>query len=298
MSATEQLSIGVFGAHGAQGGAIARALTDRGIRVRGLGRRPIPAGQGTEYLPADLGIPDQLQAAFEGLTALCFTLPLVYDSALTSRYAENVADAAAKAGVQRLVFNTNTRFPQSVTRTVGFETRRAAEEALRRSGLPVAVVRPTIYFENLLAPPVMRAVNEHGVLPYPVPERTPIAWMSLRDLGAAVAAVLETDPFAAGIHEIGGSELTGPQLADGLAQGIGRELVFAGIDPSDFEAGLVPVLGGDAASGVAGQYHWMGEQPDTRLMTGGADTLARLGVTATTVTGWAFEAWPGEATRP
>jgi NAD(P)H dehydrogenase (quinone) len=297
MSATDQLFTGVFGANGAQGGAIARALTDRGLRVRGLGRRPAPAGQGIEYLPADLGDVNELQAAFEGLTALCFTMPLVYDGELTSRYAENVAAAAVKAGVRRLVFNANTRFPQAPTRTAGFETRRAAEESLRRSGLPVAVVRPTVYLENLLAPPVMAAVNEHGVLPYPVPESTPIAWMSLRDLGAAVAALLAADEFAAETHEIGGEELTGRQLADGLAQGIGRTVAFSGLDPSDFESGLVPVLGEDAASGVAGQYHWMGERPDTRLMTGGTAALARLGVTPSTVTGWASEVWPTRTPR-
>lgn len=297
MTATDQLFTGVFGARGAQGGAIARALTDRGVRVRGLGRGPAPAGRGAEYLPADLGDPDGLQAAFEGLTALCFTMPLVYDSELTSRYAENVAAAAVKAGVRRLVFNANTRLPQSATRTAGFETRRAAEESLRRSGLPVAVVRPTVYLENLLAPPVVSAVDEHGILPYPVPERTPVAWMSLRDLGAAVAAVLTADEFAAETHEIGGEELTGRQLADGLAQGIGRAVAFSSVDPSDFEAGLVPVLGGDAASGVAGQYHWMGERPHTRIMAGGTAALARLGVTPSTVAGWASEAWPTKTPR-
>jgi uncharacterized protein YbjT (DUF2867 family) len=297
MAATDKMLIGVVGANGAQGGAVTHALISRGIRVRGLGRKYRPAGPEEEYRPANLGDPVGLRAAFEGLTAVCFTMPLVYDTELTAQYAGNVAAAAAQAGVQRLVFNANTRFPQQATQIAGFETRRAAEEALRRSGLPVAVVRPTVYLENLLAPPVTNAVNELGVLAYPVPAGTPIAWMSLRDLGAAVAAVLEAEEFDAGVHEIGGADLTGPELADALGQGIGRDVTFASLDPADFEAGLAPVLGSDAASGVAGQYHWMGGQADTKIMTGGTATLARLDVTPTTVTGWASQTWPGRAPR-
>ena len=57
MAVTDQSLIGVFGAHGAQGSAILRALIDRGVRMRGLVRRYAPTGGKGEYLRADMGDP-------------------------------------------------------------------------------------------------------------------------------------------------------------------------------------------------------------------------------------------------
>lgn len=292
MAVKDQTPTGVLGAHGAQGSAILRALAHRGIRTRGLIRRPGVTERGQEYLRADLGDRDELRAAFHGLSALCFTMPLIYDGDQTRRYAENVAEAAVRAGVERVVFNTNTRIPQSPTEVAGFETRRAAEEILRNCGIPVAIVRPTVYFENLLAPPVARAVNENGVLPYPVPEDTPIAWISLRDLGAAVAAVMAQDDFTDAIFDIGGVDLTGAELSGRLGRGTGQEVSFVSLDPSKFEAGLATDLGSDAARGVAGLYHWLSAHLDTALMSGGTAVLTQLGIEPITITDWATASWP------
>lgn len=219
-------------------------------------------------------------------------MPLIYDGDQTRRYAENVAEAAVRAGVERVVFNTNTRIPQRPTEVAGFETRRAAEEILRNCGIPVATVRPTVYLENLLAPPVVHAVNENGVLPYPVPEDTPIAWIGLRDLGAAVAAVLAQDDFTDASFDIGGVDLTGAELSEWLGRGTGQEVSFISLDPSHFEAGLATDLGSDTARGVAGVYRWLTAHPDAALMSGGAAALTQLGIEPITITDWAAASWP------
>ena len=60
--------IAVIGASGAQGGAVVRALVDRGTyRVRALTRNPDRyAGDADEVVEADLSRPETLAAAFEG----------------------------------------------------------------------------------------------------------------------------------------------------------------------------------------------------------------------------------------
>lgn len=288
----EQALVGVTGAHGAQGSAIQRALAERGIRTRGFGRRADASAGGQEYRRADLSDRAGLLDAFSGLSALCFTLPLVYDLEQARRYAENVAAAAVEAGVERIVFNANVRVPGHATDIAGFETRRAAEEILLGSGVPVAIVRPAVYLENLLAPPIVNAVNEIGVLPYPVPSETSVSWISLHDLGRTVAAVLESDDLANATVDVGGSDLTGAELAQHLGDGLDREVSFLSLDPVDFEAGLARELGSEAARGVAGIYHWLSANPDTTLMSGGKSTMTQLGITTLAVADWANTAWP------
>lgn len=238
MTEKDKAVVGVFGAYGAQGGAISAALESRGVPVRYFGTKPRPSAADHESVQVDLGEPAQVQAALDGLEAVSLTIPLVYDADVTRGYAENVATAAKQAGVKRIVFNANTRVPARETEVAGFETRRVAEQVLSESGVPLTVVRPAMYLENLLAPPVVEEVMTNGVLRYPVPASTPVAWISLADLGQAVAAALVAGGHSNSAHDIGGEDLTGPQLADYLGTTLDRPVRFETLDPTHFEGGL------------------------------------------------------------
>lgn len=303
MTLTDQALTGVFGAHGVQGAAIEGGLARLGARTRGLGRSrrhgqrkgAVPGHEShvdREYADADLAQPSRLAEAFKGLSSLCFTMPLVYDSNTTRTYAHNVATAAVDAGIERLVLNSNTRIPAQPTGVAGFETRRATEDILGACGIPIAVIRPTIYLENLLAPPVVEAVVSKGALPYPLPADTPIAWLSVQDLGTAIAQVLAADEFPEGVIEVGGRDLTGDELAAQFGSSLGTKLSFVSLDPSDFENGLAYALGDDAARGVAGLYHWLSANPESELMTGGATELSRHGTEPTSIANWVATSWP------
>ena len=292
MPLTEQALTGVIGARGVQGSAIEQSLAGQGVRTRGLGRSLPSARVDREYASADLAEPHRLAEAFAGLSALCFTMPLVYDTDLTRAYAQNVAQAAADAGIDRIVLNSNTRIPQHTTTVAGFETRRATEEIFRGSGVPVAVVRPTIYLENLLAPPVVAAVERNGVLPYPVPAEMPVAWMSVRDLGSTIANVLRAESFPEEVIDVGGLEMTGPELAAALSESLGKELSFVSLDPTDFESGLAQALGTDSARGVAGLYHWLNANPESQLMSEAPSRPVGYAAEPISITDWAATSWP------
>ncbi|MFV0127687.1 SDR family oxidoreductase [Streptomyces sp. HMX112] len=291
MSERIPMRVAVVGATGFQGGAVARLLAERGHRVRTLTRRPEgdrPPLPGVSCASGDLGDPEAVRQLFTGATHAAVVMPLVYDTGLVRRYARNIAAAARAAGVRRLVYNANTRIPRAATRVAAFETRRAAEEVLRGSGVPLVVLRPPVYLDNLFSPWNGPALVNDGVLAYPLPAGTPTAWLSHEDLAEAVHAALTADGVEGRSFDIGGARaLTGDQLAAAFARGLGREVRYRALPPDVFEQGLARVLGPEAAAGVAGIYHHMATGTDPLLMAGdGGVSAAALSVTPAPVEEW------------
>lgn len=280
----------VLGASGAQGGAVVRELLARGHSVRALVRSSASqvAAAATRVV-ADLGDVAALSSAFAGVTHLSVTLPLVYDQAMVDAYARNIATAASGAGVQRIVFNSNTRTTSGVSGVAAFDTRASAEKILRESGIPMVVIQPAVYLENLLAPASVSGMKQFGQLHYPLPTEMQVAWISLSDLAIAVAeahalAQVPSDPLL-----VGAKPMTGDELALQLADTIGRPLTYVPLDPNAFENMLAGFLGKDAAAGVAGLYHWAQANPQSSLFGSGESGRARssLPVTAMAPKEWA-----------
>ncbi|WP_330173532.1 NmrA family NAD(P)-binding protein [Streptomyces sp. NBC_01498] len=270
MSDQIPMRVAVVGATGFQGGAVARLLTERGHGVRTLTRAaepdrpPLP---GTSFVGGDLADLPAVRRLMEGATHASVVMPLVYGTEQVRRYARNVGEAAREAGVRRLVFNSNTRIPDVSTNVAAFETRRVAEEELRASGVPLVVLRPPVYLDNLFSPWNGPALVSEGVLAYPLPGATPTAWISHRDLAEAVHAALTVDGVEGETFDIGGDEsLTGDELASAFATGLGREVRYLPLPPTVFEQALSQVAGPEAAAGVAGIYHYMATGTDPLLM--------------------------------
>ncbi|MFJ8669348.1 SDR family oxidoreductase [Streptomyces sp. NPDC093600] len=270
MSRQIPMRVAVVGATGFQGGAVARLLTERHHRVRTLTRRPEgdrPPLPGACFVAGDLGNADDVRRLFEGATHASVVMPLVYDTERVALYARNIARAALDTGIVRLVYNANTRIPQGPTAVAAFETRRITEEVLRDSGVPLVVVRPPVYLDNLFSPWNGPALVNDGVLAYPLPASTPTAWISHRDLAEAVYAALTGDGLDGRTFDIGGSHsLTGEDLAEAFGRGLGRTVRYLPLAPDVFERGLAQLLGPEAAAGVAGIYHYMATGTDPLLM--------------------------------
>ncbi|MBB2909392.1 uncharacterized protein YbjT (DUF2867 family) [Streptosporangium becharense] len=290
----------VIGATGAQGGAVARLLAARGHETRGLIRSREAAGrlpEGVEPVVGDLGDSAGLKAAFAGVTHASVLLPMVYESETSASYVRNVADAALAAGVERLVFNTGNRVPEAVTGVAAFETRRTAAEALLASGVPTVVLRPPVYLDNLCAPWAAGPIVHDGVLSYPLPAETPVAWLGHADLAAATAAALTRDGLAGAVLDIGGGDVvTGPELAAALGAGLGRRVEYVAQDPAEFEAGLAYAIGASPATEVAAAYRWVAESGPALYGGGPAEVEERLGIRLTPLRDWiAAQPWPALA---
>ncbi|MET9620534.1 MULTISPECIES: NmrA family NAD(P)-binding protein [unclassified Streptomyces] len=270
MSSHIPMRVAVVGATGFQGGAVARLLTERHHKVRTLTRRPAgdrPPLPGASFVAGDLARPADVRRLFDGMTHASVVLPLVYEPERVRLYARNIAHAAVEAGIVRMVYNSNTRIPQGPTSVAAFETRRIAEEVFRESGIPLVVVRPPVYLDNLFSPWNGPALVDEGVLAYPLPASAPTAWLSHRDLAGAVLAALTTDGLEGRTFDIGGAHaLTGAELAAAFGRGLGRSVQYLPLPPDVFERGLARLLGPAAAAGVAGIYHYMATGADPLLL--------------------------------
>ncbi|MER7044173.1 NmrA family NAD(P)-binding protein [Streptomyces jumonjinensis] len=301
------MRVAVVGATGYQGGATARLLAERGHPVQTLSRRPEadrPELPGVSFGGGDLGRYDDVRQLFEGATHAAVTMPLVYQAEKVLRYAQHLAKAARAAGVRRLVYNTNTRIPERTTDIAAFETRRLTEtvfrEGLAHSGVELVVVRPPVYLDDLFSPWNGPALVHEGVLACPLPARTPVAWISHRDLAEAVYAALTVDGIAGQSFDIGGARtLTGPELAEAFGRGLGRSVRYAPLEPGVFERGLARFQGPEPAAGVAGVYHCMAHGVEPELLAGddGA-SAALLSLKPAPVEEWVmrqpWQLWAGE----
>ncbi|MFG2112846.1 SDR family oxidoreductase [Streptomyces sp. NPDC048718] len=295
--ASRPMRVAVVGATGFQGGAVARLLVARGHRVRTLSRRPAgdrPPLPGADFASGGLADEGAVGRLFEGVTHAVVTMPLLYDTERVRRYASNIARAARAAGVRRMVFNANTRLPQEPTEVPAFETRRMTETVLRGSGVPLVVLRPPVYLDNLFSPWNGPSLVDEGILAYPLPASAPVAWLSHEDLAEAVHAALVREGAEGGVFDIGGAAtLTGADLAEVFTRGLGRPVRYVPLRPELFERALARLLGPDAAAGVTGLYRHLAAGSDPLLLAGDDGMAAEaLGITPAKAGTWvATQPW-------
>lgn len=294
----------VYGANGAQGGAIAARLREQGFAVRGVVRDPSKSGAlqraGIEVAVAELDDVEALRRANAEVDAVALTLPLEWDVVTAVRWAKNAVAAAESAKVRFIVLNSGTRLPAEVTNVPAFELRRAVELVVQTSTIPTILLRPPMFMENLLSPAVAASIVHQRVVAYPVPDRLRVAWLSLSDLGSYVAAALRRTDLAGQVFDVGGpAPLDGAALAEQLGGALGLPLVYSPVAPDLFERALTPSFGETVARGIAKTYVWLAEHQDTALFTEGSDELRRsLSGSLTGVEAWARrQAWPEAAAK-
>ncbi len=251
MSRLDRLSkVLVFGATGAQGSPVVRQLLARGVAVRAVTRDAQKLnnlfGVAAEPAEADLGNATALRAAFEGVDAAFFHLPIPRDIEAVPVHLANVLEAAAKAELSRLVYTTSGITTETMP-PIGFvEASRAAAAAVLTSGIPAVVLRPTIYLENLLQPHLVSEMAQAGVLRYPpVSPGRRLSWTALEDQAALAIAAMTADETVIGrAFDIASPEaLTGDELAARLSVHFAREVRFEPQTPLQFGEDLGRAFG-------------------------------------------------------
>ncbi|AGB25806.1 putative nucleoside-diphosphate sugar epimerase [Mycobacterium sp. JS623] len=149
---TEKTRCLVTGATGYIGGRLVPVLLDRGHVVRALARNPdklaaVPWRERVEVMRGDLGEPDSLTAAFEGVDVVFYLVHSMGTSqdfvAEEASSARNVVTAARRAHVKRLVYLGGLH-PPGVDLSPHLQSRTAVGDILLESDIETVVLQAGI----------------------------------------------------------------------------------------------------------------------------------------------------------
>ena len=269
--------ITVFGATGAQGGGLARAiLADpaRRFRLRAVTRKPQSpaalalAGAGAQVVAADLDDPASVTRAMQGAHgAFCVTNFWEHFSPEKElQQASNMAQAAAVAGVRHVVWSTLEDTREFVAPGRGhmpllggkynvpqFDAKGEANAAFTSRRLPTTLLYTSVYWDNLVHFGMQPRRAADGRLAFVLPmEAARLPGIAAADIGACAFGI-----FARGEELVGksigiaGEHLTGAQMAEQLALALGEPVSHAALTPAQYAA-----LGFPGADDLANMFQF------------------------------------------
>jgi len=245
----------VFGATGQQGGAVVRALLEIGEDVVAFVRQGDGEDverlhrSGVQTLTGDLGDPESIAAALEGVDAVFAVTTPFAGLAAEIQHGRNIADAVAAAGTPHIVYSSVAGAPEG-TGIGHFDSKWVIEQYMTSVGLRPAVVAPVFFMNNYLFPDNLSDISG-GVLRQSLAEDVPLQMIESGDIGRFAALMLINPEQFAGVRvEIAGDERKGPDLAAVIGAALGREVRYE-VQP----AGELDAMGGDWRR----MYEWFGE---------------------------------------
>nr|ACP17975.1 putative nucleoside-diphosphate-sugar epimerase [Pseudomonas nitroreducens] len=269
--------IAITAGTGNLGQAIVERLGDCGLigQVRLTARDPkrlrAAAEEGFQVAKADytdIGSLDQALQGVEVLLLISGTAP----NEIRIQQHKSVIDAAKRNGVSRIVY-TSFINPSTRSRSIWAAIHRETETYLRQSGVKFTIVRNNQYASNL--DQFLLRAQDSGIFAIPGAKGR-VAYVSHRDVAAAICSVLTTAGHDNRIYQLTGAEaLNGLEIAEILGGVLGRPVRAMDASPDEFAAsfreagfpefmveGLLSIY---AASG-AGEYQSV--SPDVGLLTG------------------------------
>jgi uncharacterized protein YbjT (DUF2867 family) len=270
----------VFGATGAQGGGLARAVLadpEQRFRLRAVTRKPgSPAAralqaQGAEIVVADLDDAASVRRAMDGAHgAFCVTNFWEHFSPEREvAQAHAMAQAAREAGVRHVVWSTledtrdlvpvgSGRMPVLLGRynVPHYDGKGEANAAFIDRGVPTTLLYTSFYWDNLVHFGMQPQRGADGVLGFVLPMGdAKLPGIAAEDIGPSSFAI-----FARG-HElvgksigIAGEHLTGAQMAQQLALALGEPVRHVALKPSQYAA-----LGFPGADDLANMFRFKTE---------------------------------------
>jgi uncharacterized protein YbjT (DUF2867 family) len=221
------------GANGRVGSEVVRQLREQGRPVRALCRSEVKAkplrDAGVEIVLGDLANQHAVETACRGVDTIISTMTSLNPRALRAVYQPEIIEGdghrhlletARQAGVHQVIYLSaiGVEHPEAPRQ---FQVKRQVEEAVRSSGLPYAILRPSGFMENLL--PMIQGVKRSPIIPMPGKGTAPITYIAVEDIARVpVQAIGHPEAQASTIEYGGPAHLSNQQCAQIAARVFGR----------------------------------------------------------------------------
>jgi uncharacterized protein YbjT (DUF2867 family) len=254
---SQNKTIAVMGATGAQGGGLVRAiLNDKqgGFTARAITRNvnsdktKALAKMGAEVVQADVDNEESIRKAFEGAYgAYCVTFYWEHFSPEKEQaHAKNMAQAAKEAGVKHVIWSSledmrkwvplsDNRMPTLMGKykVPHFDAKGEANKFFTDLGLPVTIMNTSFYWDNMIYFGMGPKKGPDGKLAitFPMGDKK-LPAMAAEDIGKCAYGIFKRgQEFIGKTVGISGEFLTGAQMAAQLSEVLGKEIVYNSVSP-------------------------------------------------------------------
>jgi len=294
MGTATTTTVTVLCASGRPGLAQVRQLVRRGYRVRAVTRQVAlnETLRAVDVVAADLNEPASLTAACAGADVVFYTAPAFTERARRVEHITNVGRAALGAGVSRLVYNTTSWFPREPIGVPSMDQGYEMAAAVKGTGVPLTIVRPSLFMDNLLTKWVKPYILERGEFSYPHVETLDVSWICLDDVATWMIEAMERADCEGETLDVGGPETLRPtDVAALLSEQLGREIVYRRITPREFGERMYEIFrdvsGLDRETYVSNlEQHYLFKNKANPFLVPMEGIVARFGVRPTPMTEW------------
>jgi uncharacterized protein YbjT (DUF2867 family) len=283
---TTKKIITIFGATGAQGGGLARAILndpDSPFTVRAITRdvrsdkAKTLAQMGAEIVAANLDDGDSLRRAFDGAYgAFCVTFFWEHFSPdLELAHARRMAQAASDAKLGHVVWSTledsrqwsplsDERIPTLMGKykVPHMDAKGEADQAFTDAGRPTTFLLTSFFWENFIYFGMGPRRGADGKLAITLPLMgTQLAGIAAEDIGKCAYGILKAGPpMQSQRIGIAGEFLSGPQMAQAMGRALGQDIAFNDVPPHIYRS-----FGFPGADELANMFQIEAEHADAVL---------------------------------
>lgn len=252
--------ITVFGATGAQGGGVVRAILNdpnSEFAVRAVTRDTNSdkakelARLGAELVTADIDDTASMQKALEGAYGAYFvTFYWAHFSPEKEiAEAENMAKAAKAASIQHAIWSTledtrqwvplnDNRMPTLMEKykVPHFDGKGEGDKFFKDFGVPTTFLRASFYWDNFIyfgAGP-KKGPDGKQYLTFPLDDKK-MAGIAAEDIGKCAYGIFKRGAdFIGKTVGIAGEHLTGKEMADAMTKTVGQEIIYNNVTPDTY----------------------------------------------------------------
>lgn len=271
--------IAVFGATGAQGGGLARAiLQDKNseFAVRAVTRDPQSdkakalAHMGAEVVAADIDDPESIRRALEGAYGAFFVTFFWahFSPEKEMEHAKYFAETAKATGIQHAIWSTledtrkwipltDNRMPtlQGKYKVPHFDAKGESDRFFIDAGVPTTFLLASFYWENMIYFGAGPKRGADGVLALTFPMGSKkLSGIASEDIGKCAYGVFKSGKSYIGkTIGVAGGEPTGKQMAEALTKALGEEVRYNEVSPDVYRSFGFP--GADEMGNMFQFYH-------------------------------------------